>query len=311
LTSDSARAAARQHALQAIGLTRARGLTFYGHFVGLGGAVPAGGRARLELAGEVAGVGQSASSYAAVATLADMSLGSAMRSLVSPGALLSTVSLALQHRTGLRGPLAAEAVSGAVVDGHTLVQCRLLAPSGDTAAQAVVGHGQAWFAVLPSPDGRAPGLMPWEYATPPAAPPVGIEDLDEREQTLVSATEAAADLAVAGAASLSEAVLMAHWAPAADGIARGTLEPAAQVLNRAGQIQGGILYGLAAVAAERALGLQAPAAVDGHYQFLRPATGPLELAATTLRSGRSAAFARVDLRTGAGLIGAAQFGFRG
>src|SRR5579862_9330995 len=107
---------ARDRALRAIGLTRARGLNFYGHFIGLSGEVPSDGHATLRLA-------NGNSSSAALATLVDMATGSAVRSLIAPGILLSTVTLALHHYVRQYGPLEARAHALPVREGHGLVQC--------------------------------------------------------------------------------------------------------------------------------------------------------------------------------------------
>ena len=100
-----------QRALRAIARTRALGLHFYGHFLGIDGPPPATpGHARLTLEGEPAGVGRAAPSVSALATLADLTLGSAVRSRLEPGTLLATATLSLQLLTlDTPGPIQAEA----------------------------------------------------------------------------------------------------------------------------------------------------------------------------------------------------------
>lgn len=287
---------AAERALRAIALTRARGLNFYGHFVGLNGGVPADGKSALRLApGET--------SSAAVAVLVDMALGSAVRSLVAPGILLSTVTLSLHHVERAFGLLEAQCVALPVDDGHGLVQCLLR----DVESNAAAGHAQAWFAVVPSAEGATPGLMPWEYVSPPAVPSITEAELDDRERAMLRATE---DAALAGG-SVSEGLVRLRWSESSEGEAHGVLPASPTLENRMGQVQGGILFGAARLAAERALTLDGTVRLmDGQYHFLRPCIGDATVRATTIRKGRSVATAHVDVLSGETLVGTGQFALR-
>src|SRR5438105_7552502 len=130
-----------QRSLRAIARTRALGLHFYGHFLGIDGPLPTPGDARLTLEGEPAGVGQGAPSISALATLADLTLGSAVRSRLTPGTLLATATLSLQLLTlDAPGPIRAEASAPVQADASQgLARGALLGPHGP------IGHAQAWF----------------------------------------------------------------------------------------------------------------------------------------------------------------------
>ena len=74
----------------------------------------------LELAlVEPEGVGQAAPSVSALATLADLTLGSAVRSLLEPGTLLATATLSLQLQSlDTPGPIQADLRAGRLTMGH-------------------------------------------------------------------------------------------------------------------------------------------------------------------------------------------------
>src|SRR3954470_5341225 len=96
-----------ERALLAVGRTRALGLHFYGNFVGIGGAPAPLGTSRLSIDGEPPGIGAPGVSAVALATVADLAVGSAIRSHLEIGARMATATLSLQHPT--------EAVNGPVV----------------------------------------------------------------------------------------------------------------------------------------------------------------------------------------------------
>src|SRR6185295_17152087 len=95
-----------ERALLAVGRTRALGLHFYGNFVGIGGA-PAGiGTSRLTIDGEPPGIGAPGVSAVALATVADLAVGSAIRSHLAVGARMATATLSIQHPiTHVAGPI--------------------------------------------------------------------------------------------------------------------------------------------------------------------------------------------------------------
>lgn len=290
-------------ALLAVARTRARGLHFYGHFLGIGGTYPRDGHAILGLVGEPSGIGSPVCSDVAVATLADLSLGAAIRSCLRPGERLGTVTLSIQHlAAGASGPLQAETDNVTLSQGHGSAHCTV------TRGDAVIAHAQGRFAALPAPDDREWKLMPWEQEplTHPAIPT--LDELDPDEQRAVEASLRAGERAQQRGTAVSHEMLGFTWEDAGVGRSRGTLTIGPELSNRVGHVQGGALYGAAAVAAAQAVGDPSAELADGHYQFLRPGDGhTLTTEATVTRRGRTIAYVEsrviVDGRlTGHGLF---------
>lgn len=296
----------RARALRAVARTRALGLHFYGHFIGVTGRPPAGGHARLEAAAEPLGVGSDAMSPLSLATLADLALGAAIRSRVAPGARLATVTLALQHtRAPSQGPLVADARAMHVADGQGVAHCRL------EAGGVLVGQAQGWFSALPTPPGTSLGLMPWEHEPPPPVPILDAADLTEVEAAAVRAAEEAGERAARAGTAVSQELLAFVWQPGLDGRSRGVLAIGPELGNRVGHVQGGALYAAAAEAALRAAGAPDAALADGYVQFLRPGDGASLVAeGAILRQGRRVAFAEARILVDGTLAGAGLFSFR-
>ena len=297
-----------ERALLAVGRTRALGLHFYGNFVGIGGA-PAGlGTSRLSTDGEPPGVGAPGVSAVALATVADLAVGSAIRSHLEIGARMATATLSIQHPIhAVDGPVLglgdAEAATGEQQSGRAV----LVDPSGRP-----VGYAQGWFAALPPPPGWVQRPLPWEHEAPPPVSVPTMDDLDEAEAAAVAAALAAGERARARGTSISEELLNFGWDAAADGRASGALKNGPELANRVGHIQGGALYGAAAIVAAKALGVPLTHLVDGHYQFLRIADGALlHGEATVLRRGRLASFVEASLSVDGKAVGYGLFSFRG
>lgn len=293
-------------ALRAVGRMRALGLHFYGHFIGVTGQLPSVGRARLTLEGEPSGVGAAAVSPAALATLADLALSATVRSKVAPGARLGTVTLALQHPPGdMAGPIVADASVLQVEDGFGTAQCTL------QSADVAIGAGQASFALLPAPVGKALRLTPWEQRDPPAVVVPALDDLNEREAAAVIAARAAGQRAAVHGTAVSQELLAFRWRASPEGRSSGTLEIGPELDNRVGHVQGGVLYGAAAAVAIQALEAPEAALADGYYQFLRPADGLiLSGEGAVIRGGRRAAFVEARLAVDETPVGIGLFSFR-
>src|SRR3954463_3462713 len=86
-----------ERALLAVGRTRALGLHFYGNFVGIGGGPAPLGTSGLSIDGEPPGVGAPGVSAVALATVADLAIGSAIRSHLEIGARMATPTPPLPH----------------------------------------------------------------------------------------------------------------------------------------------------------------------------------------------------------------------
>lgn len=297
-----------ERALLAVGKTRALGLHFYGHFVGLGAGRAHNGESTLSITGDPPGIGADGISAVALATVADLALGGAIRSFMDRGSRLGTASLSIRHPETV--------VSGLVyASGHS--EPSGLAQRGargmlTTADGTVIGSAQGWFAALPPPVGWVQRPMPWEYEELPSYDLPSLDELDERERAAVAGALAAGERARARGTAVSEELLSFAWEDAPAGQARGELQIGPVLANRVGHIQGGALYGAAALVAARAQGTTAAHLIDGHYQFLRPADGAvLRGEATVLRGGRLASFVESRLLVDGVLVGAGLYTFRG
>jgi acyl-coenzyme A thioesterase PaaI-like protein len=297
-----------ERALLAVGRTRALGLHFYGNFVGIGGAPGSLGTSRLSTDGEPPGIGAPGVSAVALATVADLAVGSAIRSHLYVGARMATATLSIQHPiTHVAGPVLglgeAEAATGDQLTGRAV----LVDPSGRP-----IGYAQGWFAALPPPPGWVAPPLPWEFEElPPVSVPT-MEDLNESEAAAVASALAAGERARERGTSISEELLHFQWDAAEDGHAAGVLKNGPELANRVGHIQGGALYGAAAIVAAKALGVPLTHLVDGHYQFLRIADGALlHGEATVLRRGRLASFVQATLTVDGKAVGHGLFSFRG
>ncbi len=292
--------------LAAVGRRRAMGMHFYGHFVGIAGGWADGGRSQLRLEGEPAGVGSPDVSNVALATLADLALGAAIRSWLDKGARLGTVTFTVQHPAApVQGPLIADGRALFIADGRGTAQCTLSTSDGP------VAQAQGWFSALPAPEGRALGFLPWERAEQSTTPAPSFDELDDQEAQAVAAARAAGRRAAERGTAVSHELLAFDWGAGAEGRAHGTLTIGPELANRVGHLQGGVVYGAAALAAAQAVGRPPSAIVDGHYQFLRPGDGErLTAEATVARRGRSVAFVESRLSVDGALIGLGLFTVR-
>lgn len=296
-----------ERALLAVGRTRALGLHFYGNFIGMSGRPVGLGTTRLAVDGEPAGIGAPGVSAVALATLADLAIGSAIRSHVAVGARMATATLSLQHPTHpVVGPIFGLGEAAPIDGQQKSGRCSLV----DAAGRAV-GYSQGWFAPLPPPSGWVPRPLPWERETVPPVPVPTEHELDASEVAAVAAARAAGERARERGTSISEELLHFRWHPVQEGHARGVLTNGPELANRVGHIQGGALYGAASLVAARALGVPLALLVDGHYQFLRIADGPLlHGEATVLRRGRLASFVEARLSVDGKTVGVGMFSFR-
>src|SRR5262249_35144767 len=137
-------------------------------------------------------------------------------------------------------------------------------------------------------------------------------DLDASEAAAVASARAAGQRAQEHGTSISEELLHFRWQPTEPGCAEGELTNGPELANRVGHIQGGALYGAAAIVAAEALGVPLARLVDGHYQFLRVADGALlHGRATVLRRGRLASFVEAHLSVDGKAVGYGLFSFGG
>jgi acyl-coenzyme A thioesterase PaaI-like protein len=294
-------------ALLAVGRTRALGLHFYGNFVGIGGRPAPLGTSRLTIDGEPPGVGAPGVSPVALATVADLAIGSAIRSHLEIGARMATATLSIQHPIApVDGPVTGLGEAEDTAGDQKSGRCVLVAPDGRP-----VGYAHGWFAALPPPPGWVQRPLPWEWESPPSYDIPARSDIDRQEEAALVAALAAGDRARHRGTSISEELLHFRWQPSAEGRALGDLTNGPELANRVGHIQGGALYGAAAIVAAQALGASLTTLVDGHYQFLRIADGALlHGEASVLRRGRLASFVEAQLSVDGKPVGYGLFSFR-
>lgn len=210
----------RAAALAAAARTRAQGMHYYGHVLGVTPLRTDAGPSRPHLAVSSA-VPPGPVPPVALATVADLAMGSALRSVVGAGRRLGTVSMTLHHL--------APVVCAPVVPDPRVVwlddeQVNGLARVDLTdAAGALVGAAQGWFMALPVPLGTPLPLLPWERDELPAVAPLAEHDLTAAERAAVEATVRAAERARRHRTSASAELTAPTWTDAAEGSARGTL----------------------------------------------------------------------------------------
>ena len=197
-------------ALLAVGRTRALGLHFYGHFVGIGGGNAADGVSRLTVDAEPEGYGAPGVSVVALATVADLAIGGAIRSHLERGSRLATATLTVQHPKGaIDGPVTARGEAEDRPVEQRAGRCLLEGTAGQP-----IGNAQGWFAALPPPTGWVQRPMPWEYDEPPPITVPSLGELTADEANAVAAAQAAADRARTRGTSVSEELLHFRWLPA-------------------------------------------------------------------------------------------------
>lgn len=305
-------AAVRARALESVARTRAVGPHFFGNFVGITGLPRQEGRSRLHLDVEPGSAPGGRISPVAVATVADLTMSASIRAVLGPQRRLGTITMALHHlEPVVRGPLTTGAVAARVeVDEERgFARCDLHDPRG-----VLVAAAEAWFVAMPTPPGRTLGPVPWELPDDVPVPPVDDEDLQPSERAAVDACDAAAHRAAAAGTSVIEELLAGTWTPTGstptgEAAVRGELPVGPAHANRGGHVQGGILYGAAALGVRRLMP-DGMSLAEGHLSFLAPADGDLlEVESRVLRSGRRTSFAESRLRIGDRLVATGEFAF--
>lgn len=239
-----------------------------------------------------------------LAVIADFALGAALRTRLGPTTLLATLTLTLQVDDFA-------AASEANVRAHAEPTHGAVAPArGEVLVGGLpIGACLATFA-LPTHGSSGMPPLPWERSAAKerrgsaAASPTAAHGDRKRSHSDGSAE---APTARAGERSLGDALVAPDLTRGGDGAAHGRLDASPLLANRAGQVQGGALAGLAVAAARTAAEQPAAGPVSAHILFLRPAEpAALDVHADVLRAGRRAAFVRVDVNQGGSLVASAQ-----
>lgn len=285
-------------ALGAVARTRAQGLHFWGRVVGVSIVGTHEDTTVMQLGAE------NARDATALATVADLSLGFAVRARGAAGSRLATTSLSLQLTAPAQGAVACTSrVAWSNDDGRALSEAVLQDDTG-----TLVGLARAWFLVLPLPAGVTITPMPWERE-PDGVPPLRADDLTPVEHAAALAATQARARSASGGLGFPEELLGLTWAegPGDDDAILGAAELGPHLANRVGDAQGGALYGAAATAARRLAG-PGQTVVDGAMQYLRPGRGDrLSVTARALRRGRRAEFVDAEVSVDGRVAATARF----
>lgn len=305
-TSREDRARQERRALEAVAATRARGGFFYAHLAGVTGGSTGEGSARLSTPPEP---GHTRPSPMAVATLADLALGSALRSVLGTGLLMPTVDLTLTLVREPRGEVVGEARALPAASGAdtATATCDLSDAAGP------LGLASGTFALRPAK--RPVRAMPWDGGPSPiqayAAPAAVLEreDLSTDERVCLDAVAQAEPPAHESVDALDAALLTFSAPRHTTGETQAHVGPA--LANRAGHVHGGALMTFAVRTAQAALGHSPSELHTVTLQFLRPATGDdLFGTAVVHRRGRSLAVVAVEVRGDSDVLATALVGLR-
>lgn len=288
----------RRQALLALAANRTPGFHYPGHFLGchwpriadadLDAVIPDGPQAR-----NVDGT----TSLAGLCVLLDVALATAARLKVERGARQATVHLHAQF-TG--APLRGELRTHARMEGYsTGSAAREGITSGTVYASGVpVCHAGGTFIQLPPPPGVTLAPLPWQREGGEPGTPLELKDLEPEEKQVMKACRSALRRA-----DDQRAFIEHFWGalpvPSADG-ARCRVKIGAQHGNRVRHVQGGLLFGLAAINA-RAAAPRHPRLSALSAWFISPGQGAaLKIASRRFHEGRSFAAVRTEIRNADG-----------
>ena len=188
----------------------------------------------------------------ALATLADLGLGSAIRPHLTDGARLATLTLQMPFSGALAK---SECKIITQFDGFTEGTSATLARASGTlfAAGALVCHTSGVFANPPVPSGAKIVSVPWrQMAEAQRQTSIPLTDMEDDELQIVKSAESALQANRQGRSFIER-----FWGHlpgrGANGGATNTIKIAPHMANRVGHLQGGILFGIAASTAIAAL----------------------------------------------------------
>ena len=284
--------------LRAIALNRTPGYHFPGNFIELSFDRVASDDSRVSYeTGPHCADGEAASDIGSLAMAADFALGTAVRAGLDPATRLATVSMTLE----LAAPLATRPRAGIVEaasrchgfldQGHGRIgRARVRIEDGG----GEVGYGSGAFMVLKPPPHVTLHPVPLRKRGDADPPPLEERDLAPDELRILRH----ADEALEHAARTSQPFIRHFWGflpEAARGAASCVMANGPHLGNRVGNVQGGILLGLAAVTASAALpDTWTPSAISA--AFVSPGEGPaLEAHASVVHHGQRMSVARTEV----------------
>lgn len=282
-------------ALRAVARHRALGLHFLGHYLGIEGLPDrSDGATRLVLrrltdADDLVG-------HVELGVLVDLAMGQAVCARLAQGMRLATSSLVM-HVSPIpaRRPVEAHASVDWLEDraggGSAAVRFDVV-----DADQRTVATGSGSFVTIAAGDDTNVAIVDWSREVPDSLP--SRAELTPNEAAVVAAIEATASRGAETVDGLVDLSWDRIAGPTTQPTLTGRLLVGAQHENRVGDLQGGLVFGVGAIAASR-LCEGRRRVVDGQVLYLRPAGhGLLDITATLLRRGRRMAFVRVVLESG-------------
>lgn len=288
-----------------LALTRSTGVPFMARLMGVQ-SVPSGS-ARFALrfdprrAALSAGVGM-----LDVAMLADLALGGALRTQVGSDRRMPTITLTLQ----LDAPVTHTDVSVRAWDSE--VAHGVGGARGELVSNGKVnGRCLATFVVPEA--GAESTAMPWEDgAAGREASVMDAAELTPAERDVVTSVGELARAGTRDGQSWTEALVAEACSAAATHPAGLRLRPTVAMVNRAGRVQGAVLFGLAWAAAVKSVGPASVRTLSGHMEFVASADPHTPIAAdpVLMRATRQMFFVRSELRQDGRLVAAASFVFQ-
>ncbi|MBI4189498.1 MAG: hypothetical protein HY525_03045 [Betaproteobacteria bacterium] len=289
----------RARLLRGIAGNRIAGLHFPGYFLDIEWEEITGDSARIAIAdgphcrnasGEV--------DIAALGILTDTALATTTRRGITPGAWLATTIHLQMQLTGApaTGSISASARLLDFSAGSALRQ--LLCSAVLSARGQPVCHASGEFVLFDPPPGVKFGPLPWLHAAPPQIAPVEESALDPRERAILKACDGAL-----AKASPQAAFIQHFWGGAPKYTAHGAsnrVAIGAHLCNRVGDVQGGILFGIAAHTAAAAV----PAGMmlsNVSAWYIGPGRGKaLAVKSRVVHAGRTIAVVRTEIKTSSG-----------
>ncbi|MEW6333521.1 MAG: hypothetical protein AB1558_04580 [Thermodesulfobacteriota bacterium] len=295
---NAAEQAIRSRVLRAIALNRVPGLHFAGHFLDIQCLDIAGETARFLVPdGPHGRDADGTASIVSLGVLADNVLATPTRVGRSSGARLGTVYLQLQF-------------TGAPMVGDLSADARLLGRSESTVRQKAfssasfyangkpIAHGSGEFVLLDAPPGVTLAPRPWERGASAREVAGEIGTLEPHERAILEACDAAL------ARTTPQASFIQHfWGDLPRRRAQGAASRVAigpHIGNRVGHVQGGILFGLAAMCANAA----APPGMllsNAAAWYISPGCGAsLAVRSRVIHTGRTMAVSRTEITAAGG-----------
>jgi len=284
----------RQRVLRAIALNRTPGYHFAGNFIDLSFDRVTSDDTRLSYeTGPHCIDAHGGTDLGALAMAADFALGTVIRAALDRATRTATVSMALEFGAPLPAGVvrAASRCHGYVGEGYGRIgRARVLldGPDGE------IGYGSGAFMVLKPPPNVTMHPVPHRKRGDPEPSPLAEEDLAPDERRILQHTEEALERA----AKTRQPFIRHFWGYLPErtrGAASCVMPNGPHVGNRVGNVQGGIMLGLAALTAAATLPESWMLSTIS-AAFMTPGEGPaLRAQASVLHHGQRLSVVRTEV----------------